>query len=140
MGGHGVGRVRLPVLTEEQLERLSKMEVKKGKWDSEEDARLSKLVDKYGDQEAWKHICLELGGRNTKQCRERWNNHLKPTLRHGDWSAEEDHIIETMRGKGAGWAEIAKRLIGRTDNKVKIRYHSIVRRKAREKGSTAKKK
>ena len=132
LGGHGVGRVPLPVLTEEQLERLASMEVKKGKWSPEEDKALARLVDKYGDHEAWKHICLELGGRNTKQCRERWNNHLDPTLRHGDWSPEEDEVIETMRKQGAGWAEIAKKLQGRTDNKVKIRYHSIVRRKARE--------
>mmetsp|Transcript_51422 Transcript_51422/g.76287 ORF Transcript_51422/g.76287 Transcript_51422/m.76287 type:complete len:555 (+) Transcript_51422:156-1820(+) len=131
-GGFGVGRVPLPVLTEEQLERLASMKVKKGKWSADEDRKLAALVDKYGDHEAWKHICLELGGRNTKQCRERWNNHLNPRLRHGDWSAEEDVIIETMRNDGAGWAEIAKKLTGRTDNKVKIRYHSIIRRKARE--------
>jgi hypothetical protein len=94
------------------------MEVKKGTWGAEEDKRLAGLVHRYGDHEAWKHICLELGGRNTKQCRERWNNHLNPDLRHGDWTAEEDVIIESMRGKGAGWAEIAKQLKGRTDNKV----------------------
>lgn len=114
------------------MERLASMKVKKGKWSADEDRKLAALVDKYGDHEAWKHICLELGGRNTKQCRERWNNHLNPRLRHGDWSAEEDVIIETMRNDGAGWAEIAKKLTGRTDNKVKIRYHSIIRRKARE--------
>lgn len=132
LGGHGVGRVPLPVLSEEQLEQIANMTVKKGKWSADEDRRLALLVDNYGDQEAWKHICLELGERNTKQCRERWNNHLDPSLRHGDWSPEEDRIIETMRNGGSGWAEIAKHLHGRTDNKVKIRYHSIVRRKLRE--------
>lgn len=89
-GGHENSKIAqktklgtLPQLTAEQLSIIANIKIKKGKWSPDEDRRLSALVAKYGVQVAWKHICLELGGRNTKQCRERWNNHLDPTLRHG---------------------------------------------------------
>jgi len=31
--------------------------------------------------------------RHGKQCRERWNNHLDPSLKKSEWSTEEDVIL-----------------------------------------------
>ena len=101
----------------------------KGKWLPEEDAKLMQLVTEVGQE--WAFIAASIDGRNVKQCRERWCKHLDPSLRHGQWSAEEDEIILTARQDQKGWAEIARMLNGRTDNKVKIRWNSLVRARDR---------
>lgn len=70
------------------------------------------------------------------QCRERWHNHLRPDLRKGDWTAEEDAVIlSSLEGKRPlGWAETAARMPGRTDNAIKNRWHSILKRRSAESG------
>ena len=75
------------------------------------------------------------GGRNSKQCRERWHNHLDPDVKKGPWSPEEDAtIIEQQKVFGNQWARIAEFLPGRTDMSVKNRWHTFVR-SAQRKGS-----
>lgn len=41
----------------------------------------------------WSSIAAKLPGRIGKQCRERWFNHLDPSIKKGDWSNEEEQII-----------------------------------------------
>jgi hypothetical protein len=38
----------------------------------------------------WSSIADKIEGRIGKQCRERWSNHLDPSLKKGDWTLEED--------------------------------------------------
>jgi hypothetical protein len=48
-------------------------------------------------------------GRAGKQCRERWFNHLDPSIRKTPWTEEEDQLILQLHAeKGNRWAEIAK--------------------------------
>ncbi|CAG9335922.1 unnamed protein product [Blepharisma stoltei] len=80
-----------------------------------------------------KQIHNEVPVRNGKQCRERWHNHLNPKLKKGDWTYEEDQIIiEKQQEIGNKWSIIANFLPGRTENNVKNRWKSILRRSKRE--------
>jgi hypothetical protein len=69
-------------------------------------------------------------GRMGKQARERWYNHLDPTLKgSAPWSEEEDIMLfESQKKLGNRWCEIAKIIVGRSENDVKNRWNSHKRK------------
>jgi hypothetical protein len=77
----------------------------------------------------WPQIANAIPGRTGKQCRERYMNHLKPSLKLASWSPLEDAMIfHVFLTQGSRWAMMSKLIVGRTDNSIKNRYHHLKRR------------
>ncbi|CAM8886335.1 unnamed protein product [Rhodiola kirilowii] len=105
----------------------------RGAWTPEEDQRLAQVIETQGPKR-WKSIATKAGlNRCGKSCRLRWMNYLRPNIKRGNISAqEEDLILRLHKLLGNRWSLIAGRLPGRTDNEIKNYWNSYLSKKAKQ--------
>jgi len=99
--------------------------ISKGHWSEMEDQILREKANEYiqrGQKIEWYKVASYIKGRIGKQCRERWENQLRPDLRICDWTKEEDLLcLEAYQKYGKQWKKIADCVPGRAQNAIKNR-------------------
>ncbi|KAK4255429.1 hypothetical protein QN277_008432 [Acacia crassicarpa] len=107
--------------------------VKKGAWSEEEDQKLVSFIQTHGHPN-WRKLPKLAGlARCGKSCRLRWMNYLRPNLKCGNYTAQEEEIILKLHEQhGNKWSLIAEKLPGRTDNHIKNLWHSQLKRRSRD--------
>ncbi|KAH0712939.1 hypothetical protein KY290_008489 [Solanum tuberosum] len=96
-----------------------KANVKRGPWSPEEDAKLKDFIHKFGTAGNWIALPQKAGLRRCgKSCRLRWLNYLRPNIKHGDFSDEEDRVVNYS---------------GSITRKNRQRYQELLEHQAQEK-------
>ncbi|XP_011010380.1 PREDICTED: transcription factor MYB114-like [Populus euphratica] len=114
--------------------KCGQREANKGAWTAEEDQKLARVIEIHGPKR-WRSIAAKADlNRCGKSCRLRWMNHLRPNIKRGNISdQEEDLILRLHKLLGNRWSLIAGRLPGRTDNEIKNYWNSHLSKKIKQK-------
>ncbi|XP_065858883.1 transcription factor MYB63 [Euphorbia lathyris] len=112
-----------------------KSQVKKGPWSPAEDLRLISFIQKYG-HDNWRALPKQAGLlRCGKSCRLRWINYLRPDVKRGNFTKEEEEaIIKMHQTMGNKWSKIASHFPGRTDNEIKNVWNTHLKKRLTFKG------
>ncbi|MCL7050299.1 hypothetical protein MKW94_014422 [Papaver nudicaule] len=116
----------------------SKEGLNRGAWTATEDKILSDYIKKHGEG-GWRNLPIKAGLRRCgKSCRLRWLNYLRPDIKRGNISSDEEElIIRLHKLLGNRWSLIAGRLPGRTDNEIKNYWNTNLAKKIQDNSTSS---
>ncbi|GAB4831668.1 hypothetical protein Ancab_005680 [Ancistrocladus abbreviatus] len=109
--------------------------LKKGPWTPEEDQKLLAYIEEHGHGN-WRALPAKAGlQRCGKSCRLRWTNYLRPDIKRGKFSLQEEQtIIQLHALLGNRWSAIATHLPKRTDNEIKNYWNTHLKKRLAKMG------
>ncbi|KAL2453876.1 myb domain protein [Abeliophyllum distichum] len=109
--------------------------LKKGPWTAEEDQKLLAYIGEHGHG-SWRSLPAKAGlQRCGKSCRLRWTNYLRPDIKRGKFSLQEEQtIIQLHALLGNRWSAIAAHLPKRTDNEIKNYWNTHIKKRLTKMG------
>ncbi|XP_022775777.1 transcription factor MYB106-like [Durio zibethinus] len=112
-----------------------KVGLKKGPWTPEEDQKLLAYIEEHGHG-SWRALPAKAGlQRCGKSCRLRWINYLRPDIKRGKFSLQEEQtIIQLHALLGNRWSAIATHLPKRTDNEIKNYWNTHLKKRLTKMG------
>ncbi|KAJ8560474.1 hypothetical protein K7X08_022334 [Anisodus acutangulus] len=116
-----------------KVDEDNNMDLKSGSWTVEEDFTLMNHIALHGEGR-WNSLARSAGLKRTgKSCRLRWLNYLRPDVRRGNITLEEQLLILELHSRwGNRWSKIAQHLPGRTDNEIKNYWRTRVQKHAKQ--------
>ncbi|KAL6592142.1 hypothetical protein ACP70R_049594 [Stipagrostis hirtigluma subsp. patula] len=128
-----VPRPATPAATTTAQEQEAGGELRRGPWTVEEDMTLVNYIADHGEGR-WNALARAAGLKRTgKSCRLRWLNYLRPDVKRGDFTADEQLLILDLHSRwGNRWSKIAAQLPGRTDNEIKNYWRTRVQKHAKQ--------
>ncbi|XP_055801604.1 transcription factor MYB106-like [Solanum dulcamara] len=110
--------------------RLDKKGLKKGPWTPAEDQKLLAYVEEHG-YGSWSDLPVRAGLQRCKRsCRLRWINYLRPNIKRGKFSSEEERTIFQLHALlGNRWSTIASHLPNRSDNEIKNYWNTRLKKR-----------
>ncbi|KAL6131114.1 hypothetical protein ACLB2K_069492 [Fragaria x ananassa] len=114
----------------------SKVGLHRGPWTPREDTLLTKYIEAHGEGH-WRSLPKKAGLlRCGKSCRLRWMNYLRPDIKRGNITPDEDDLIIRLHSLlGNRWSLIAGRLPGRTDNEIKNYWNTHLSKRLMNEGT-----
>ncbi|KAG2651846.1 transcription factor MYB106-like [Panicum virgatum] len=109
--------------------------LKKGPWTPEEDQKLLVFIEQHGHG-CWRSLPAKAGLRRCgKSCRLRWTNYLRPDIKRGKFTLQEEQtIIQLHALLGNRWSAIATHLPKRTDNEIKNYWNTHLKKRLAKMG------
>nr|QSD99626.1 MYB family transcription factor [Melilotus albus] len=115
------------------LQSEDELDLRRGPWTVDEDLALINYIANHGEGR-WNTLARSAGLKRTgKSCRLRWLNYLRPDVRRGNITLEEQLLILELHSRwGNRWSKIAQYLPGRTDNEIKNYWRTRVQKHAKQ--------